>query len=282
MAEVSQRLFLGTNEVFAIYDNKWAGINSAEGAPNQWYVRNDAYSGSVVLAVPGNLVTQYSMSNYYSDISATIKGAGTNISLVASGSGTAARLWASSSVVNSGSYNFATEGYGTSVFTSGSQNAGFTPSGVLAFGSNDFVIEYWINYGPTGFTQPPFNKGIGAPGNSPNVFDFPGFVPRYRVIINDTQYFFPQSQTLDVWYHIAYVRTAGNLYLYINGVRHSNTYNIGAVNLNASAYGLMGLDSGNTNDGAPSRFNDLRITIGSDRGYTGATITVPNSIIYYQ
>jgi hypothetical protein len=28
MAEVSQQLFLGTEQVFAFYDNKWVGINS--------------------------------------------------------------------------------------------------------------------------------------------------------------------------------------------------------------------------------------------------------------
>jgi len=28
MPEVSQQLFLGTDQVFAFYDNKWSGINS--------------------------------------------------------------------------------------------------------------------------------------------------------------------------------------------------------------------------------------------------------------
>lgn len=281
MPEVSEQIFLGTDQVFGFYDNKWVGINSYSTAPAAtWQVRTDAYSGSVVIAMPGTLATELGMTNYYSDISAVVKETGNNVSIVPSGSGADARLWASASVVSSGSSDFASNGYETSAFSSGSQNVGFLPSGVLPFSNQNFVIEYWINYGPTGFTQPPYNKGISSPGNSPNVFDFPGFVPRYRVILNDFQYFFPQSQTLGTWYHVAFVRTGSNLYLYINGTRHSTTFNVGSTNVNASAYHLMGINSGNTNDGAPSTFNDLRITIGSDRGYTGSTITVPNSIIY--
>jgi hypothetical protein len=254
--------------------------SAASVAPAGFIVRTDAYSGSVVIAMPATLATNLGMSNYYDDISSQVRGVGSNVSIIPSGSGADARLWASASIVSSGSFDFTSDGYETSAFSSGSQNVGFLPSGVLGFSTSDFVIEYWINYGPTGFTQPPFNKGISSPGNSPNVFDFPGFIPRYRVILNDNQYFFPQSQTLGTWYHVAFVRTGTNLYLYINGTRHSTTFNIGATNVNASAYHLMGINSGNTNDGAPSRFNDLRITIGSDRGYTGSTITVPNSIIY--
>lgn len=246
-------------------------------AAEQWYVRSDAYASSVVIAMPGTTVSQFGMTNAYDDISSTIRGSGNNVSIIPSGSG---QLWASSSVVNSGSFNFATEGYATSVYTSGSQNAGYLPSGVLSLGTSNFVIEYWINYS-TPFTAPPFNKGISAPGNSPNVFDFPGFVPRYRIIRNDTQYFFAQSQAQNTWFHVAYVRTGAFLYLYINGTRHATTHNIGTgAGFNAAAYHLMGLNSGNANDGAGSRFNDLRITVGSDRGYTGSTITVPNSIIY--
>ena len=249
-----------------------------------WYVTSDTYASYVKLAMPGTQVSQFGMSTYYSDISSTIRGNGSNISLVASGSGTNPQIYPSSSVVSSGSYSFSTRGYQTSTFTSGSQNAGYIASGVLTFGTNPFVIEYWIDYSAPGFTAPPYNKGISGPGNSPNVFDFPGTVPRYRVILNDTQYFFPQAQAQNTWYHIAYVRTAGgSLYLYVNGVRSSTTFSIGtSLSVNAGAYHLMGLNSGTVNDGAPSRFNDLRITIGSDRGYTGATITVPNSIIYYQ
>lgn len=284
MAEVSERIFLGDFEVFGFQNEQWVGINSYETAsvaPSPvWQVRTDTYSASVVLAMPGTLATDLGMTNYYDDISSEIRGTGANKSIIPSGSGANARLWASSSIVSSGSYDFSVDGYETSVFSSGSQNVGFLPSGELSFGTSDFVVEYWINYGPTGFTTPPFNKGISGPGNSPNVFDFPGFVPRYRIIRSDTQYFFPQSQTLGVWYHIAYVRSGNFLYLYINGVRHATTFNISTASFPAAAYHLMGINSGNTNDGAPSRFNDLRITIGTDRGYNTSTITVPDSIIY--
>jgi hypothetical protein len=282
MAEVGLGLFLGSNPIQLIQNNNFVfGDPFTEAPPAPvWQVRNDVYSGSVVLAMPGTLATDLGMTNYYDDISSVIKGTGTNKSIIPSGSGANALLWASASVVSSGSYDFAADGYETSPFSSGSQNVGFLPSGELNFGSSDFVIEYWINYGPSGFTQPPFNKGISSPGNSPNFFDFAGFFPRYRLGFNDAFTFFNQVQSAGVWYHIAWVRSSTTVNLYINGVKHATTATIGAGAFNASAYHLMGVNSGNTNDGGPSRFNDLRITIGTNRGYTGSTITVPDSIIF--
>jgi hypothetical protein len=282
MAEVGQGLFLGSDSIQFIQNNNFVFANPFFEAPPAptWVVRTDAYSGSVVLAMPGTLATDLGMVNYYDDISSVIKGTGSNKSIIPSGSGAEARLYPSASVVSSGSYDFAADGYETSPFSSGSQNVGFLPSGELNFSTSDFVIEYWINYGPTGFTMPPFNKGISSPGNTPNYFDFAGFFPRYRLGFNDNFTFFNQSQTAGVWYHVAFVRTSTTVNMYINGVKHVTTATIGSGAFTTSAYHIMGLNSGNTNDGAPSRFNDLRITIGTNRGYTGATITVPQSIIY--
>jgi hypothetical protein len=283
MSQVGQGLFLGETPIQLIQNNNFVSANPF--TEPQWQVRNDAFASLVVLAMPGTFVPELGMTNYYDDISSVIRGTGSNKSIIPSGSGANARLWASSSIVNSGSYDFSVDGYETSVFSSGSQNVGFLPSGELDFGSLPFVIEYWINYGPTGFTQPPFNKGISAPGNSPNFFDFAGWAPRYRLGMNDGFTFFNQSQTAGVWYHIAWVRTNvlpnATFNLYINGVRHATSATqTFAFSLNATSYHLMGINSGNTNDGGPSRFNDLRITIGSNRGYTGSTITVPQSIIF--
>ena len=285
MAKVGLGLFLGGDQISLIQNNNFVFGNPFFEVPPTpvWEVRTDAYSGSVVLAMPGTLATDLGMVNYYDDISSVIRGTGTNKSIVPSGSvvGSSVNLlWASSSIVNSGSYDFSVDGYETSVFSSGSQNVGFLPSGELNFSTSDFVIEYWINYGPSGFTTPPFNKGISSPGNSPNYFDFAGFASRYRLGINDTFTFFNQVQTAGVWYHVAFVRSSTTVNMYINGVKHATTATVGTTSINASAYHIMGINSGNTNDGGPSRFNDLRITIGTDRGYTGATITVPQSIIY--
>lgn len=252
---------------------------AAAPAGDVFAVRSDAYASYVVLACPGTLATNLGMTNYYDDISSQIRGTGNNVPLTPSGS-SGGQIWASGSVVSSGSVNFATNsGYATSVYTSGSQNAGYLPSGVLSLTNQNFVIEYWINYS-TPFSMPPYNKGISAPGNFPNYFDFAGFFPRYRFGYNDNYFFFNQSQTQNVWYHVAFVRSGTSVYLYINGTKHASVLTIGTTSINASAYHLMGINSGTTNDGAGSRYNDLRISVGTDRGYTGSTITVPNSIIY--
>ena len=70
-------------------------------------IRTDTYSASVVLAVPGTQFgSTFGQSYYYSDISATVRGTGNNVNLIASSSGTL--LFASSSLqVSSGSGTYA-------------------------------------------------------------------------------------------------------------------------------------------------------------------------------
>lgn len=42
---------------------------------------------------------------------------------------------------------------------------------------------------------------------------------------------------------------------------------------------LGGVNSGTNNDGLRKNIQDYRLYIGTDKGYTGTTITVPNSIV---
>lgn len=120
MAEVSERIFLGDFEVFGFQNERWIGVNpyEAAGAPPapSFQIRTDTYASSVQIAVPGtDFGSAFGQTYYYSDISAEVRGTGANVPLTASGS--AAEFWPSASVVNSGSYDFATGGgYDTSMF----------------------------------------------------------------------------------------------------------------------------------------------------------------------
>jgi hypothetical protein len=280
MAEVSQQIFLGTDQLFAFYDNKWTGINSYELAPAAPYViRNDAYSASVQLAAPCSLFSAapISMAQYYSDISAVVRGTGTNLVAAPTGSATEFK----SDTPN----NFASDGYTTSLFAQDAGCWGQVSATRFAIGTQQWVSEAYF-YFTEGFNKPPFwnslvrqREGvnddwycdIGNGNNATNV--------RMRLIINGTQYFTANFDiTLNTWVHVAWVRSAaGALYGYYNGTRRT----MGTDGSSIPSDGLVKIIGGASaaNDGEAATHQDLRITIGTDRGYNTATITPPLSIV---
>jgi hypothetical protein len=246
----------------------------------------------VQLAVPGTNFGTFGMTNFQSDISATIRGSGVNSTLIVTSSGASNVCIISSSVVNSGSYDFATNGgYTTSVFQEDGGSIGAVPGTTFSsFNSagGDFVIECWV-YLQERFASPgaPFHKSIirdtatsfscdiSFPSNQPNQ---PGC--RLRMIRGGNQTFSGNiSWNLNAWYHIAFAWTSstGNITSYWHGTRVINTVNTSA-NTTGLNYRILGGDLG-VNDGAKGSIQDYRVTIGSNRGYTGATITVPDSIV---
>lgn len=282
MAEVSQQMYVGSEQVFAFIDDKWAGINSYEKVVLPPYqIRTDTYSGSVQLAVPGTLfsASPISMTNYYDDISSKVRGVGSNLTVTPSGS--------ASEFTSSATTNFSAEGYTTSILSKDAGALlGISPT-ALAIAAQQFVFEGYF-YFVESWLQPPFwhamarqNDGvtddfyadIGTGGISA------GTTVRQRIIINGNQYFTTSfTATLNTWVHVAWVRsTSGALYSYYNGTRRSNGTSTASVNTNGTMRILGGASS--ANDGEEALHQDLRITIGTDRGYNTTTITPPSSIV---
>lgn len=87
-----------------------------------------------------------------------------------------------------------------------------------------------------------------------------------------------QSFSQNTWYYVAMTRDSSNVVrMYVDGTSKTVTQGTqGGAFLNQGTYGFIGA-WGYTTD--PYRFNgyidDVRITIGTARGYTGATIDVP-------
>ena len=248
----------------------------------QLRVRNDAFSASVYLAIPGTAFPTLGGANYYSDISATVRGTGTNVTIVPSGSGTGLAtgiIYPSASLVSSGSgYNWAANSYSSSLFTSGSQNAGYVTGSVLPFGSSNFVIEYWTQF-KGAFNAPPFNKGgLNSVGNLNEIFDYNGSANRFRVYYNDTGSFSNWTFSQNVWYHIAYVRSGTSIKVYVNGQATPTTATAIGTLRSPQFWSIMGQNTGDANEGAPALFQDYRISIGTDRNYT-ASFTPPQSIV---
>lgn len=267
-------------------------------------IRTDSSGSFVQLAIPGtNFGSVFGQTNFQNDISSYVRGAGSNVTLIVTSSSATNACIPSSSIVNSGSFDFATSGnYSTSVFQEDAGSIGAVTSSFGAFNSGsssqlpspatvgDFVIETWV-YLQERFASPgaPFHKSIirdtsssfscdiSFPSNQPNQ---PGC--RLRMIRGGNQTFSANiSWNLNAWYHIAFAWTAstGNITAYWHGNRVINTVN-SSVNASGLWYRITGGDMG-ANDGAKGSLQDYRITIGSNRGYTGATITIPNSIVVY-
>jgi hypothetical protein len=290
MPEVSQQIFLGTDQLFGFYDNKWVGINSYEQAPPPVIqVRNDPYSASLVTAQPFSIFSELGMTSYTQSIDGLIRtGNLANSYNLRATSSLASYTFASASVVSSGSgaYDWAAEGYTSSISQENSSNAGVIRTATNNIGSSNFVVEFWFN--------PRQNHGAGpsAPFHmwcfGSDVFtDYVtieySFDNTFRFYINgDTTWSTTPSwtDTLGTWYHVAFVKSGTNAYVYLNGNRIGvGTRAATVLTPPSGMWELVGVNNGNNNDGLRKNVQDYRVYIGTDKGYTGSTITVPLSIV---
>lgn len=295
MPEVSQQMFMGSEPVFGFMDGKWTGINSYQQPTVAVYsVRSDTYASSVQLAVPGtNFGSVFEQTNFQNDISKYVRGAGSNVTLIVTSSSATNACIPSSSIVSSGSYAFGTSGnYSTSVFQEDGGSIGAVYGSTFSnFTSTDWVVECWLYmqerlYSPAD----PFHKSLlrNTDGSFSIDMSFPSTGPnsplfRLRFIRGINQYFSGnQSYNLNVWYHCAFAFTnsTNTINGYWAGQRILNTGGTSGTITSNLWYRVFGGDLG-ANDGAKGSIQDYRVTIGSDRGYTGATITPPDSIVIY-
>lgn len=134
--------------------------------PNQYQIRPDPFSGSIVLAVPGNLFlngqgkSQFGQINDFDDISAYVRGtgvaSGSNLTITPSASlnPLSASIWATSSYVK---FDNNQDRYNTSMYLAGESSlvtANIWPKGegINFTASKDWCIEYYAGYAQTGST----------------------------------------------------------------------------------------------------------------------------------
>jgi hypothetical protein len=166
---------------------------------------------------------------------------------------------------------------GKSLALNGSDANLSLPSSALAF-TGDFVIEGWIY-----LISNPIYSSIVETRASPSFADFVAgvypiggghrldFVTAGGVRLTGSS----TSVPLGSWSHFAFVRSSGVISAYVDGVRDATQLSYSASISPASATALIGRNvDGNFINGY---IDDLRITVGSARGYTGSTITVPTA-----
>jgi hypothetical protein len=284
MAVATTQIFLGDTPISFTY----IGDSQASVGPvtaNPYTVRNDAFAQYIKLAMPYSLFPTLGMSNYYDNIAAVVSGSGTSLPMVPTGSnvGTAPPiLQTTSSIVSSGSYNFASNGYSSAVYISGSQNAGTVTGSLLDFNTQKWVVECWFNYNEASTNTPPFNMFFfGTVDGGSLLLDATRSPSQFRITGASTNATAGWSATKNVWFHVAYVGYgSGNgsaIYLNGNKIVDGSNGNIGAP---ANGYWrVLGNSAGNNNDGAGKLIQDYRLYLGTDKNYTGSIIPVPESIV---
>jgi hypothetical protein len=287
MGVVGTKAYLGDielNDPNLIFGDRIALLNPFSYI-QQYAVRNDPFSASLEFAIPGTLATNLGMSSYRDDISLVIKGTGGARSTTPTGSG---QLYPSSSLVNSGSYNWTNNGYETSLFISGAQNLTSIPTQSLGpFGSQTFVFEGWFNYkSPISPSVEPLNQFFfgNVSGDSILMDLSKPDSERYRFFLSGTgnaTIKAAANYTQDIWYHLAFVRNATSQSIYLNGNRIANiVISNGSVLYAAGQTDWDILGSSGLSDGAAKLAQDVRLYIGTDKNYTASIITPPQSMIY--
>jgi hypothetical protein len=242
-------------------------------------VRTDPYSASLVLAMPYSNFSELGMSAYTQSLDGLIRtGNQANSYKIRATGSSAAFLYPSASTVSFSASLWSDEGYTSSMAIQNHQNAG---TYISSIGSQNFVIEFFINVQGT-FGNPPFHGHIfGTTGGGGGEITIQySSTPQFRLYINgDNSWSTTPNYNLGTnnqnWKHVAIVKSGTNVYVYVNGTR----IGVGTRTLswpNSTAF-ILGAES--NNDGLFRLIQDCRVYVGTDKGYTGATITVPQSIV---
>lgn len=282
MGVVGDKIYLGDTPVSLVKDNYFVLANpySEQPAGPTYQFRNDPYSASLVYAVPMSEFSSLGMSNWYDNVAADIRGTGTSLPMVPTGS----NYYPSSSyIVSYGGNDWSTEGYTDSGYRGLSTTYGTATTSNPVFGSSNFVVEGWFLLPSTsiGALYQAVVFGYNSGDNLLMDIRTQNNLLRYYVntgggaVGGGTAF----TWAADTWYHIAFVRSGTNFYSYVNGTRYHNFSASGAISLGGSLdyWRIMGYN--NNNDTVPILNQDFRMYIGTDKGYNTSTITPPQSIV---
>lgn len=240
--------------------------------------RNDPDSGSLVFATPGAYFPTLGMTNAWSDVSADIKGTGTNKTVLTSG------------IVSSSSYVKFSNPYETSTF----QTSSVSPSSPIfnsdnadfEFGAGNFLIECYLlftagtrpirtiaqKYG-AGFPNVEFIFTVGTVGDGRMRFVYDS--TSAEAVMDSANLSWNQNQ----WYHVAVGRQGASQFtMWRDGVVvATSTTNLTLATTTSPAY-LMG---GTYNAPYESTyFQDLRVYKGAAKYSYNTNFTPPSSMVY--
>jgi hypothetical protein len=148
----------------------------------------------------------------------------------------------------------------------------------FAFGTGDFVYEWWFRSASTTGYAAMVTRPYNSPGGILMSLNGPSGNGRPEIFWRE----FQNAQFMESdaggfndnnWHHFAFVRSGTTCSMYIDGVRRGTRTGV-STSVPTSTV-VVGADIEFGGRDFNGYIDDLRITKGNDRGYTGATITVP-------
>lgn len=292
MAQEVQTAFYLGNELIQVarLGNDPIAINPSTLSPYNF----DPNSQYLVMASPANASYSQSLNMIYpwSDVSANIRGTGTNKTMNSSSIG----LYQSESLDNWGYYSGSTFVSGTIATRNGADISIFTPYSAqdsdFNFGSGSYTIESWVNLGALAsgsFTIA--NKYIPTvPLSSEYDFTWNVFNPGENKLAFVQQSGFEQivtssafTSSVNEWHHVAVTKEAPNnntVRLYLDGDMIGITS--GGLwdnsNTTTTPFRMLGRQTLGAGGQTDVFYQDFRVYKGIAK-YTGATYTLPDSII---
>lgn len=174
-------------------------------------------------------------------------------------------------------------GTGSATFNGSSSSLVVPDATSIELGNNNFVMEFWIN--TTSSTQyatlisrEPATYGAGMwsllmNNASSTAGDLAFYANEGGTPVVTTS---GVSIRDGAWHHVACVRTGTTASIYVDGTRRGTTTTSNYTVLDIAGNVYIGRDQFYGRYFA-GNLDDIRITIAWDRGYTGATITVPSA-----
>jgi len=149
-------------------------------------------------------------------------------------------------------------------------------SGVPNIGTGSFVLEWWQRVANVGAYQHIIGTSTGGNFMVALLAPFNG-TGAIGVGRNNIAWDFVRNATLtnNTWQHVAISRSGSTMRMYVDGAL------VGGSESNSESYSIGTIQIGAQNSGSSASINgyidDFRLTVGSDRSYTGSTITVPTA-----
>ena len=253
-------------------------------------VRTDPSASFVRLAMPYANFSELGMNSYTASIDGLIRDNNINNSYQMKSTGSGGTfMYPSASVVSYSSSLWGDQGYTSSLSLQNAQNPGVWMN---QLSSSNFVVEFWMNVQAASFGMPPFQGHIlGGSGGNYLTIQY-NFGNVFRWFINGANswtttpnFNFGGSNTN--WKHFAFSKSGTTVRVYMNGTKIGEGTRAASINTNDLApldgleirggYWVLGTTS--NNDGLFRLIQDYRLYQGTDKGYTGNTITVPSSIV---
>lgn len=250
-------------------------ISAAAGAA--YSIRSDAFASSVVYAVPGTQFgSTFGQTSYRSDISSYVRGTGSSYADIPI---TGSQIWAS------GSANFTTEDYTTSLGRGSLTNygawSGTNPDKNFGDGSACAVtVECWVRYTSFAGSNVSFwnyNNGFGF-GNIQFLSGNSGYVRFVRQASNAAESLRDYNVTVNnnQWYHCAWVSSGTTNYVCFNGII-GQVWTTNYIQGTTAPFQHLGVATGAM---PVCAWQDYRVTKAARyTGAQGASYTIPGSIV---